>query len=175
MRFPLSRIGVKPIFFIQHLNTIILCSSRMASLSHRRCFRFFEKNFLRIFFNPTSRDRTEGGAFETTGNNLKLQSLIKLKLKLVLYLKRLLLFLNLTCMRFRGKDVQENSLNLTLKQSKNNTTSHTMLQCSAQSFQLKQYTGCIFILMIGYSCSSIWIKENVFTRFDLFVGYTCFT
>jgi len=40
--------------------------------------------------------------YVTTGNNLKLQPLITLKLKLVLYLKRLLPFLNLTLMRKCG-------------------------------------------------------------------------
>jgi hypothetical protein len=41
----------------------------------------------------------------TTGNNLKLQSLITLKLKLVLYLKRLQLFFSLSqCDSSGGKE-----------------------------------------------------------------------
>ena len=75
----------------------------MASLSQRRCFRFFEKNFLRIFFNPDFvGTEPKEAPYVTTGNNLKLQALITLKLKLVLYLKRLQLFLNLTRMRAVG-------------------------------------------------------------------------
>jgi len=102
-RFPLSRIGVKLIFSIHHLNTVILCSSRMASLSQRRCFRFFEKNFLRIFFNHAfGVTEPKEAPYVTTGNNLKLQTLITQKLKLALYLKRLQLFLNLTPMRCFG-------------------------------------------------------------------------
>jgi len=80
------------------------------SLSQRRCFRFFEKNFLRIFFNHAF-GVTESASWRTpyvtTGNNLELQTLIILKLKLVLYLKRLQLFLNLTPMRFHGNDVDK--------------------------------------------------------------------
>jgi len=79
----------------------------MASLSQRRCFRFFEKNFLRIFFNPDFvGTEPKEAPYATTGNNLKLQSLFTLRLKLGLYLKRSELFLNLTPMRFHGKDGQ---------------------------------------------------------------------
>ena len=60
----------------------------MASLSQRRCFRFFEKNFLRIFFNHAfGVTEPKEAPYVTTGNNLKLQALIILKLKLALYLK----------------------------------------------------------------------------------------
>src|SRR6187401_2904687 len=90
------RFGVKLTFILHHSNTVILCSSRMASLSQRRCFRFFEKNFLRIFFNHTfGVTEPKEAPYVTTGNNLKLQVLTTLKLKLVLYLKRLQLFLSL--------------------------------------------------------------------------------
>ena len=69
--------GVKLIFSIHHLNRVILCSSRMASLSQRRCFRFFEKNFLRIFFNHAfGVTEPKEAPYVTTGNNLKLQALI---------------------------------------------------------------------------------------------------
>ena len=72
----------RPIFFIDALNAVIICSSRMASLSHRRCFRFFEKNFLRIFFNHAfGVTEPKEAPYVTTGNNLKLQTLIILKLK----------------------------------------------------------------------------------------------
>ena len=79
----------------------------VVSIPHvRDCFRFFEKNFLRIFFNhAVGVTEPKEAPYETTGNNLKLQALIILKLKLVLYLKRLQLFFNLTPIRFRGNDV----------------------------------------------------------------------
>jgi hypothetical protein len=61
----------------------------------RDCFRFFEKNFLRIFFNHAfGVTEPKEAPYVTTGNNLKLQALIILKLKLVLYLRRLQLFLD---------------------------------------------------------------------------------
>ena len=67
----------------------------MASLSQRRCFRFFEKNFLRIFFNHAfGVTEPKEAPYVTTGNNLKLQALIILKLKLVVYLRRVQLFLD---------------------------------------------------------------------------------
>ena len=71
----------------------------MASLSQQRYFHFFEKNLLRIFFNHAEGvTEPKEAPYVTTGNNLKLQALIILKLKLVLYLKRLQLFLSLTPM-----------------------------------------------------------------------------
>ena len=78
----------------------------MASLSQRRCFRFFEKNFLRIFFNHAfGVTEPKEAPYVTTGDNLKLQALIILTLKLALYLKRLQLFLNLMFMRTLVKDL----------------------------------------------------------------------
>jgi len=78
----------------------------MASLSQRRCFRFFEKNFLRIFFNHTfGVTEPKEAPFETTGNNLKLQALTILRLNPALHLKQLLALLTLTPMRFRRKDI----------------------------------------------------------------------
>jgi len=77
----------------------------MASLSQRRCFRFFEKNFLRIFFNHAfGVTEPKEAPYVTTGDNLNLQALIILKLKLVQYLKRLQLFLTLTPLRFHRND-----------------------------------------------------------------------
>ena len=66
----------------------------------RDCFRFFEKNFLWIFFNHAfGVTEPKEAPYVTTGNNLKFQALITLELKLILYLKRLQLFLNLIRMR----------------------------------------------------------------------------
>ena len=63
----------------------------MASLSQRRCFRFFEKNFLRIFFNHAlSVTEPKEAPYVTTGNNLKLQTLTTLKLSPLLALSPLL-------------------------------------------------------------------------------------
>jgi len=72
----------------------------MASLSQRRCFRFFEKMSAKAdFFNPAfGMSEPKEAPYVTTGNNLKLQALIALKLKLVLYLKGSHLLLNLTRM-----------------------------------------------------------------------------
>ena len=68
----------------------------MASLSQQRYFHFFEKNLLRIFFNHAEGvTEPKEAPYVTTGNNLKLQVPIILKLKLVFYLKRLQLFLTL--------------------------------------------------------------------------------
>jgi len=55
--------------------------------------------------NPCLHDADQAGKeahYATTGINLKLQALIALKLKLVLYLKRLQLFFSLTPMRENG-------------------------------------------------------------------------
>ena len=55
----------------------------MASLSHRRYLRCFEKNFLRIFFNPASGVTTPQEApYETTGNSVEVQRLIVPKLNI---------------------------------------------------------------------------------------------
>ena len=60
----------------------------MASLSQRRCFRFFKKNFLRIFFNHAfGVTEPKEAPYVTTGNNLNLPALTTLKLKLVFIFK----------------------------------------------------------------------------------------
>jgi hypothetical protein len=63
----------------------------MASLSQRRCFRFFEKMYAEAdFFNHAfGVTEPKEAPYATTGNNLKLQSLFTLRLKLGLFLKRL--------------------------------------------------------------------------------------
>jgi hypothetical protein len=96
------RIGVKLIFISMLFNCKALCSSRMASLSQRRCIRFFEKNILRIFFNSDFVGTEPNEApYETTGNSVELQELITLKfssdLKLLFAFPA---FLSLTPMRY---------------------------------------------------------------------------
>jgi hypothetical protein len=106
---PQWRIGVKLTFFMQHLNTVIICSSRMASLFQSRmcgtAFASLKKCPSDFFQSRMYGTEPKEAPFETTGNNLQLQSLITLKLKLVLYLKRSQLFLNLMRMRICGTTV----------------------------------------------------------------------
>jgi len=51
-----------------------MLKARMASLSQLRCFRFFEKNGLRIFFNHAfGVTEPKKAPFAITGDNLKSQ------------------------------------------------------------------------------------------------------
>jgi hypothetical protein len=72
----------------------------MASLSQRRCFRFFEKNYLRIFFNyDFVGTEPKEAPYETTGNSAEFQKSIALKFNTALHLILLFSFLGLASIR----------------------------------------------------------------------------
>jgi hypothetical protein len=78
----------------------LYAQSRMASLSQRHCFRFFEKNCLRIFFNHAfGVTEPKEVPFAITGVNIELQALFALKLNLVVCLDRSQEIFYLTTMR----------------------------------------------------------------------------
>jgi hypothetical protein len=71
----------------------------MASLSQRRCFRFFPTIWLRHRGNSDYvATEPKEAPYETTGNNIELQESITLKFNAALYLNRLFVFLSLTQM-----------------------------------------------------------------------------
>jgi hypothetical protein len=69
------RMGVEVISLITPFKWKLYAQSRMASLSQRRCFRFFEKNCLRIFFNHANGvTEPKEAPFAITGDNVKFKA-----------------------------------------------------------------------------------------------------
>jgi len=80
-------IAVKLIFYFNVVQTqTFYCSSRMASLSQRRCFRFFPTIGLCHRGNSDFvGTEPKEAPYETTGNSVELQELIALKFTAALY------------------------------------------------------------------------------------------